>query len=143
LELGADDYIVKPFGVREIVARIHAIERRLRADREPEDQSQAFMMDDLKVVPDELRAYRGKKMIDLSPRDVKILTVLYEQRGKVVTRDTLFDRCWGLNYLPDSRSLDQHISQLRKRIERNPKKPAIIRTVQGAGYRFEGASSGR
>jgi DNA-binding response OmpR family regulator len=139
LELGADDYIVKPFGVREIVARIHAIERRIRADRDAgHTDADAFVMGDLKVVPAELRAYRGKQTMDLSPRDVKILGLLYEQRGRVVSRDMLFDRCWGMNYLPDSRSLDQHISQLRKRVERNPKRPTLIRTVHGAGYRFEG-----
>ncbi|TFH13450.1 MAG: response regulator transcription factor [Lentisphaerales bacterium] len=138
LELGADDYIVKPFCVREIVARIHAVERRIRADRADEPAESVFTMGDLRVVPAELRAYRGSKATALGPRDVKILMLLHENRGKVVSRDMLFDRCWGLNYLPDSRSLDQHISQLRKRIERNPGKPRIILTVHGAGYRFEG-----
>jgi len=74
---------------------------------------------------------------DLSLRDVKILSLLFRHRGKVVTREMLFDECWGLNHVPQSRTLDQHISQLRKRVERDPKSPRLIRTVHGAGYRYD------
>ena len=95
-------------------------------------------MADLEVVPEELRASRGEQTIELGLRDVKILQLLYERKGTVVDRDTFFDRCWGLDHAPNSRTLDQHISQLRKRIEVDPKEPKIIRTVYGAGYRFEG-----
>ncbi|MDP6523024.1 MAG: response regulator transcription factor [Kiritimatiellia bacterium] len=137
LEIGADDYIVKPFGVKEVIARIHAIVRRMRVTESSADMP-SFQMDDLEVVPDELRAYRGKEIIDLGPRDVKILDLLYRNKGKVLDRNTLFDECWGLDYMPNSRSLDQHISQLRKRIEMDPKAPSIIRTVHNAGYRYEG-----
>ncbi len=137
LEIGADDYIVKPFGVKEVIARIHAIMRRMRVTEGSADMP-SFQMDDLEVVPDELRAYRGKEIIDLGPRDVRILDLLYRNKGKVLDRNTLFDECWGLDYMPNSRSLDQHISKLRKRIEKDPKAPSIIRTVHNAGYRYEG-----
>jgi DNA-binding response OmpR family regulator len=73
----------------------------------------------------------------LSPRDVKVLRLLYQRTGKVVDRNTLADEVWGVDYFPESRALDQHISQLRKRIEKDPSKPRIIRTVHGAGYRYE------
>ena len=137
LELGADDFIVKPFGVKEVVARIRAVTRRCRtAEASPEADS--FRMGDLDVFPRQLRARRGKKTIELSLRDVKILDLLYRHRSQVLDRNTIFNRCWGEDYLPNSRTLDQHISQLRKRIEVSPKRPALIRTVHGVGYRFEG-----
>jgi DNA-binding response OmpR family regulator len=138
LELGADDYILKPFGVREVLARIRAVTRRCFAARAPEPDLQAFRLDDLEVLPAQLRARRGGAIIDLSLRDVKILRLLYERSGQVVDRDTFFNVCWGLEYAPNSRTLDQHVSKLRKRIERDPKSPRIIRTVHGAGYRYEG-----
>jgi DNA-binding response OmpR family regulator len=94
-------------------------------------------MADLKVVPAELRVYRGKQAIEVSLRDMRILQMLYDNRGRVLDRNTLFDTCWGMNYMPNSRSLDQHISQLRKRIEVNPAKPRIILTVHNAGYRYD------
>lgn len=144
LELGADDFIIKPFGVREVIARIRAVTRRCmavkaKAKGKTEDNAwEPFMIADLKIVPAELRAYRGETAIDLSLRDIKILELLYRNKGKVVNRDTFFDECWGLDFMPNSRTLDQHIAQLRKRIEHDPKDPAIIRTVHGVGYRWEG-----
>ncbi|WP_395717180.1 response regulator transcription factor [Prosthecobacter sp.] len=136
LELGADDYMTKPFGVKEIIARIRAILRRT-ASRGGGRSDDDFTMDDLRIVPTELRAYREKNEIQLSPRDVKVLRLLFERRGKVIDRNTLADEVWGVDYFPESRALDQHISQLRKRIEKDPSQPRIIRTVHGAGYRFE------
>lgn len=136
LELGADDYMTKPFGVKEIIARIRAILRRT-ASRGGGKIDDDFTMDDLRIVPTELRAYRDKNEIQLSPRDVKVLRLLYERRGKVIDRNTLADEVWGVDYFPESRALDQHISQLRKRVEKDPSEPRIIRTVHGAGYRFE------
>ncbi len=137
LELGADDFIMKPFGVREVAARIRAVTRRYLASRGPGEKDQLFEMADITVFPAELRARRGETTIELSLRDVCILRLLYNNRGKVVDRDSLFNHCWRLNYVPSSRSLDQHISQLRRRIETAPHDPQIIRTVHGLGYRFE------
>ncbi|MBG88297.1 MAG: DNA-binding response regulator [Verrucomicrobiales bacterium] len=138
LELGADDFIVKPFGVKEVVARIRAVTRRCLASRDRRSEAQnEFEMGDLKVVPAELRVYRGQSAIEVSLRDIKILTLLHTQTGKAVSRDLLLNECWGLEYYPNSRCLDQHISQLRKRVEKNAAKPAIIRTVHGVGYRYD------
>lgn len=140
LELGADDFIVKPFGVKEVVARIRAVTRRCFAqqrDRGPDSGNEPFEMGELKIAPAELRAYRGDEAIELSLRDVKILQLLFRNRGKAMARDAILDNCWGVDYFPNSRALDQHISQLRKRVERDPATPEIIRTVHGVGYRFE------
>ncbi len=139
LEIGADDFIVKPFGVKEVVARIRAVTRRAiaTAPQAGRPRNYSFTLGDLRVVPDELRAYRGEQAIDLSLRDASILELLHNNRGRVIDRDTFFDECWGSNYYPASRTLDQHISQLRKRIEPDPANPTIIRTVHGAGYRYD------
>jgi len=136
LELGADDYIVKPFGTREVVARIRAVTRRhLARKASPDVHAEVLHFDGMDVYPAELRACRGTRQIDLSLRDVKILQLLHHNRGKVVDRDTIFNVCWGRDYLPSSRTLDQHISKLRKLIEVDAKAPEIIATVHGVGYR--------
>ena len=137
LELGADDYIQKPFGTREVIARIRAVSRRtLAQSSSPALSSEMLRLGDLEVFPAQLRAKRANIQIDLSLRDVKILQLLFEQRGKVVDRDALFNICWGRNYFPNSRTLDQQISKLRKLIELDPKNPQIICTVHGVGYRY-------
>lgn len=136
LELGADDFIVKPFGVKEVLARIRAVTRRCLG-RAPTEGNPAFKLLDLDVRPAELRASRGEETIDLSLRDVQILQLLHDRQGQAVDRQTMFQKCWGLNHIQNSRTLDQHISQLRKRIERDPKSPEIIKTVHGVGYRYD------
>jgi DNA-binding response OmpR family regulator len=93
-------------------------------------------MHDLTVHPLELRAERAGKSIDLSPREASILTLLHERAGQVVDRDTLLDRCWGVDYFPESRTLDMQIAKLRKHIESGSGAPTIIETVRGAGYRY-------
>jgi DNA-binding response OmpR family regulator len=138
LELGADDFIVKPFGVREVVARIRAVTRRRFAAAPASARLASFRIGDLDVFPSELRARRADNVMELSLRDVKILALLRGKQGSVVTRDAFFTECWGLDHIPNSRTLDQHIAQLRKRIEVDPKNPAIILTVHGAGYRHDG-----
>ena len=136
LELGADDFIQKPFGVKEVIARIRAVTRRCIRQRQ-EAPDERFTLNDLEVSPSELRARRGTKTIDLSLRDVSILRLLHQHRGKVISRDQFFSECWGYEHLPNSRTLDQHISKLRKRIELDPRQPTIIHTVHGVGYRYE------
>ena len=139
LELGADDYISKPFGVREVIARIRAVTRRsifAKENTAAEDTETEFKIADLSVYPAELKALRGDLEIELSPRDIRILKLFFENQGKVLDRNRIYDAGWGLSHMPNSRTLDQHISQLRKRIEKNPGKPEIIRTVHNAGYRY-------
>jgi DNA-binding response OmpR family regulator len=141
LELGGDDYIVKPFGVKEVVARVRAVARRcLREYALTAGDSlisAEFQFGDWSVSPMELRAKRGPDSIDLSLREVKILTLLFRSAGQVVDRNTLMNFAWNHDYLPNSRTLDQHISLLRKRIEQDPKRPRCILTVHGVGYRYQ------
>lgn len=133
LQLGADDFVRKPFGKHELLARIRAALRRMQV--RGEKPARSFAMRDLTVYPHELRAERDGTSLDLSPREVAILSLLHERAGEAIDRDTFFDRCWGAEYFPDSRTLDQHIAKLRKRIERDPAQPEIIETVRGVGYR--------
>ena len=143
LELGADDYISKPFGTREVVARIRAITRRYLKTSAPtssastETQVDSFKFGELEIFPNELRAKKGSVCIDLSLREVKVLQTLAKHQGEVVSRDLLFNECWGYDHMPNSRTLDQHISKLRKLIEDDPADPQLIKTVHGAGYRYE------
>ena len=134
-EIGADDFIVKPFGLREVVARVRAVARRCCA-RQP-NVPKEFHMGDLRVIPIELRARRGDEVIELSPRDVRILQLLSENAGHALDRNVIFRHGWGEDYFPNSRTLDQHISQLRKRIEPDPRNPSVIQTVHGVGYRYD------
>jgi DNA-binding response OmpR family regulator len=137
LELGADDFIVKPFGVREVVARIRAVTRRVALGQEKSNTQLSFSMGDLEILPAELRVKRGSETIEISLRDTKILQLLHDHPGEAISRDRFFDQCWGLDHMPNSRTLDQHISQLRKRIENDPKRPVLIKTAQGVGYRYD------
>ncbi|MFN9719738.1 MAG: response regulator transcription factor [Planctomycetota bacterium] len=134
-ELGADDFIVKPFSLREVVARVRAVARRCFS-RQPE-LTKSFQIADLMVLPAELRAKRGEEVIELSPRDVRILQLLHANPGKALDRNTIFQAGWGEDFFPNSRTLDQHISQLRKRVELDPRTPVIIQTVHGVGYRYD------
>ena len=139
LELGADDYISKPFGVREVIARIRAVTRRtiaMNGETSAEKAVADFKIADLLVYPSELKALRGNLEIELSPRDIRILKLFSDNKGKVLDRNRIYDAGWGVSHMPNSRTLDQHISQLRKRIEKNPGKPEIILTVHTAGYRY-------
>lgn len=129
LELGADDFIRKPFSPGEVMARIRTALRRAY----PEEGRRKLVMNDLTVWPDELRAERQDRKIDLTPREVKMLVLLEEQRGLPVTRDQFLDRCWGMDYFPDSRTLDQHVHMLRKKPGDDS---SIIETVRKVGYRF-------
>lgn len=139
LELGADDFITKPFGVKEVVARVRAVARRCLATvPQPPPAMEPFRMGDLEVRPLEMRARRGDAVIDLSLRDVKILALLHRRKGEAIDRFAFFQECWGYDHIPNSRTLDQHVAQLRKAVEVNPKEPAIIKTVHGVGYRYDG-----
>lgn len=138
LKLGADDFIRKPFTRNEVLARIHSILRRTK----PQHEKASFSLQDLAIHAAALTAQRGAERIELTPREVKILQLLHRNQGKPVTRDALLDYCWGQDYFPDSRSLDQQICVLRKKIEPDPSKPVYIETVRAIGYRTPNESSG-
>ena len=133
LRLGADDFVRKPFGKHELIARIGAALRRTRSAK---SSPTGFQLGPLRVLPEELRAQRDENSVDLTPREVSILKLLHERAGQVLSRDVLLDVCWGLEYMPESRTLDQHIAKLRKKIERESEE--ITETVRGVGYRWRG-----
>jgi DNA-binding response OmpR family regulator len=136
LELGADDFIMKPFSMRELVARVRAISRRCYQRGAP--RPTCFSIGGVAVVPAELRAtLPDGTVVELSLREVNLLSTFADHPSVVLDRDMLFRTCWGGGKYPNSRTLDQHIAKLRKKIERDPKAPAIIRTVRGVGYRYE------
>jgi DNA-binding response OmpR family regulator len=134
LELGADDYVIKPFGAHEIIARVRAITRRCYREKRL-TATAPFRFGDLTVEPSELRAKRGEVTIDLSLRELALLELFARNPGKVLTRDELLDHAWGKDYVPNSRTLDQHISVLRRKVELDPAAPRLIQTVHGSGYR--------
>lgn len=131
LDLGADDFIRKPFTRSEVMARVRAALRRGGS----KDATNHFMIGDLTVKPASLFALRGEKSIELTPREISMLRLLHDHRGEPVSRDAFLDTCWGLDYFPDSRTLDQHIFLLRKKIEPDPANPQVIQSVRGVGYR--------
>lgn len=134
LEIGANDFIRKPFGKHEFMARVRATLRN-RSQQTASATSQQFTFGRLVMHPDELRADDDGKDIELSPREIDIIRFLADRAGKVVRRDSLLDACWGMDYYPESRTLDQQISRLRKKIEADPARPELIETVRGIGYR--------
>lgn len=143
LQLGADDYITKPFGVHELLARIAAVLRRTRqAVTEQKKKDDPAMPDIFKFGKAEIdaREYRarvGTKTFDLSDREVKLLDFFRRNPGKVLTRDELLNAVWGIDYFGTTRTLDQHIAQLRKKVEIKPDKAGVITTIHGVGYRYD------
>lgn len=139
LELGADDYITKPFGVHELLARISAVLRRSNRHTEPLDNNSDadFPFGGSMVDPKTYKIVKDGCSIDISERELKLLSYFYDHKGEVLSRDDILNAVWGINYLGTTRTLDQHIAQLRKKIEPDLSNPSIITTVHGVGYRYE------
>ena len=139
LELGADDYITKPYSTRELLARVRAALRRSGSVEEDRtDDFDALVLDELGIRLDSERhavAVRGEE-ISMPLREFELLEMLMRHAGRVLTRGQLIDRVWGSNYYGDTKTLDVHIKRIRARIEEEPSKPKLISTVRGVGYRF-------
>jgi two-component system alkaline phosphatase synthesis response regulator PhoP len=136
LEIGADDYITKPFSVRELLARLKAHLRR--ADREANTLPRMYSFGDVEIDFAHFKARRKGKELDLTSIEMEILKYLIAHRGEVVTRDDLLDKIWGYDRYPTTRTIDNHILKLRKKIEEDPAHPQYILSVYGGGYRFVG-----
>lgn len=136
LEIGADDYITKPFSVRELLARVKAHLRR--ADREVKTLASVYSFNDVEIDFAHFKARRKGKELDLTSTEMDILKYLIAHRGEVVTRDDLLDKIWGYDSYPTTRTIDNHILKLRKKIEEDPAHPHYILSVYGGGYRFVG-----
>lgn len=132
LDLGADDYLAKPFGMRELLARVRALLRRTQVTSEVD----AVQFDDVAIDFKAYKAERASNPLELSAREYRLLKYLVAKRGTVVTRDELLDEVWGYNSYPSTRTVDNHIARLRQKIERNVENPQHILTVHGVGYKF-------
>lgn len=135
LELGADDYIVKPFGIHELLSRIKAALRRSRAHPVKEDDA-LIEFGDISIDPKALQGKKGKKIFEVTEREIKLLRLFLGHEGKVVDRFTLLNEVWGLNYEGTTRTLDQHIAKLRQKIEDRSSAPKYIVTAHTVGYQF-------
>ncbi|MCC6905766.1 MAG: response regulator transcription factor [Anaerolineae bacterium] len=136
LELGADDYLTKPFSARELQAHIRALLRRVAFDTAPAPAEHAMRTGSLSLDLVTRRVYKGNAELSLRYKEFELLSLLMKHNGEVVTRAQLFDEVWGTDWLGDTRTLDVHIRWLREKIEDDPGAPRYIQTVRGVGYRF-------
>jgi DNA-binding response OmpR family regulator len=135
LELGADDYITKPFSLRELFARIKAVLRRTDSNEEMVKE-ETLTIGQLTVSFSNYEAWHHEEELKMSHKEFEFLHYLWNQRNKVVTRDDLLDNVWGTDYVPSSRTVDNFILKLRQRIETDSNNPKIILTVHGVGYKL-------
>lgn len=134
LEIGADDYIVKPFSVKELCARVKAVLRRSR--RQEAEEEKVLASGNLAVDISRHMVKKDGVPVELTAKEFDLLVMLMKNRGKVLTRDTLLDKVWGVEYYGDTRTVDVHVRYLRQKVENNPEVPVYIQTVRGVGYRF-------
>ena len=148
LEVGADDYVTKPYRLRELVARMRAVLRRAPGGPEGSDATTSIELgsdgtweaNGIKVDFDQRRVFARGEEVHLRRKEFELLRLLVENAGRVLTRDVLIDRVWGTDYIGDTKTLDVHIKRLRSRIEADPSTPVLITTVRGVGYRFASAN---
>lgn len=146
LEVGADDYLTKPFSMRELLARVKAMLRRVRlmreefsaASSEPAMPSQVMTFGNLVIDITRREVRLNDQIVPLKPKEYELLLFLAQHRGQVLSREFILERVWGWDYIGDSRTVDVHVRWLREKIEVQPAQPMRIVTVRGAGYRFEG-----
>ena len=137
LELGADDYVTKPFSLRELLARVQALLRRAGSTGKANELPAEIAFGKVRIDGKALRGKRGKDQFELTPRELKVLAVLFRERGNAVSRDALLNEVWGIDYYGTTRTLDQLIVKLRQKIEDVPGEPRHLLTVHTLGYRLD------
>jgi two-component system response regulator RegX3 len=137
LEVGADDYIAKPFRLRELIARVRAALRRVPVSDDEDARVEIVEVGDVRVDTGRHEVYVRGAPVALPLKEFELLELLLVNAGRVLTRDVLIDRIWGPNYFGDTKTLDVHVKRLRSKIEDDPTNPSRIVTVRGVGYRFE------
>ncbi|WP_031518012.1 response regulator transcription factor [Desulfofalx alkaliphila] len=137
LELGADDYLTKPFNTRELIARIKAVLRRSAKGRAEEEQRDIIAVDQLTIDVMKRRVSRGGKELDLTAKEFDLLCLMAQNPGRIFTRDNLLESVWGHSYYGDLRTVDVHVRRLREKIEEDPRHPEYVLTKWGVGYYFK------
>jgi DNA-binding response OmpR family regulator len=142
LELGADDYLTKPFSMRELLARVKAMLRRAKIGETeaavPKAENQLLVSGNLEIDLTRHEAHLDGKVLELKPKEFDLLLFLMQNRGQAFSRDQLLERVWGWEFSGGSRTVDVHVRWLRSKVEKDPEQPVRIITVRGLGYRFEG-----
>ena len=141
LEVGADDYVTKPFRLRELIARVRASLRRVPAGDDGEDGLDVLEIGEVRLDAGRHEVYVRGNPVALPLKEFELLELLMSNAGRVLTRDVLIDRVWGPNYFGDTKTLDVHVKRLRSKIESDPTNPRRIITVRGVGYRYERVGS--
>jgi len=136
LELGADDYVTKPFSTRELMSRIKALLRRVEFDTQQLKEKKQLNFDDFQIDLARRKLIKGTQTLDLRYKEFELLSLLVSHTGEVVTRAEIFDKVWGTDWLGDMRTLEVHIRWLREKLEADPQNPVYIQTVRSVGYRF-------
>ena len=137
LEVGADDYVTKPYRLRELVARMRAVLRRVPTERGGELSSSSLSVGDVALDPDQHEVVIRGETMTLPLKEFELLHLLLANAGRVLPRETLIDRVWGTDYVGDTKTLDVHIKRLRSKIEDDPSSPVRIVTIRGLGYKYE------
>ncbi len=137
LEIGADDYMTKPFSPREVVARVKAVLRRTGDRNDREEENGLLQSGPLTVHPEQYIAYLNKEELEFTPKEFELLVYFMQNKNRVLSRDQLLSAVWNYDFAGDTRIVDVHVSHLREKIEENTKKPLFIKTVRGIGYKFE------